>query len=335
MSISLRVRVRVKLRKGGPSTEKPALPSLAPGTVMDAIRKVKGEKVSGNDQWYEFSDKRFAWSGAFDVLSDGDDAPDPDAERPDRPLFGDDVPPTFETVAGVAHPAQGRRPRGLEGLIVHFDAFRIRAAGNGAEDSDRRSIQMIGSGKDNGFHYLEISRTGKIFLPDRWDWNQWGSHAGKSLCPVTQRTGVSQFYVGAEMNNPGALFPTADPNVLAPWFNTVRNSAGVTITDSQGRATRKSPNDEWYTPQEARQIKSKTGNIKPGWYLPYSHDQFEALTNLCLHLARTFSSTFSLDKVLGHDEVAPSRKNDPGGCLANPSEQMTMKDFRAHLRERL
>ena len=179
-----------------------------------------------------------------------------------------------------------------------------------------------------------ISRTGKIFLPDGWDWSKWGSHAGKSLCPVTNRAGVSQFYAGAEMNNPGALFPTADPNVLVPWYNTVRNSQGVTIVDGQGRATRQSATDEWYKPGEARQVKTKTGNIKPGWYIPYSHDQFEALTNLCLHLARKFDS-FSLDKVLGHDEVAPQRKNDPGGALADPDRLMTMADFRAFLKERL
>jgi len=37
---------------------------------------------------------------------------------------------------------------------------------------------------------------------------------------------------------------------------------------------------------------------------------------------------FKLDFVLGHDEVAPSRKNDPGGSLS-----MTMPEFRKKLKE--
>ena len=334
MALRIRTRIRVKVRSASPSTGAPALPSLEPGTILEALRAVTGESVSGNDRWYELAGSRFVWGGGCEEISDGNDETDPDADRPDRSHMGDDVPPQFETVAGVAHKVQGSRPRGLEGLIVHFDAFRIKAAGNGAEDSDRRSIQMIGAGKSNGFHYLEISRTGKIFLPDGFDWSKWGSHAGKSLCPVTGRTGVSQFYVGAEMNNPGMLFPTADANVLVPWYNSVRNSNGVTIVDGQGRATRQSATDEWYKPAEARQVKTATGNIKPGWYIPYSHDQFEGLTNLCLYLARKFAS-FSLDKVLGHDEVAPQRKNDPGGALADPDRLMTMADFRAFLKEKL
>jgi N-acetyl-anhydromuramyl-L-alanine amidase AmpD len=331
---TIRARVRVKLRQGEASTAAPALPSVAPGTLFEALGPVTGERVAGNDQWYELEGDRFVWAGGFEEVQSADDPVDPDADRPDRNRFGDDVPPVFETVAGVAHAAQGARPNGLEGLIVHFDAFRIRAAGNGAEDSDRRSIQMINSGKANGFHYLEISRTGKIFLPDAWSWSQWGSHAGQSLCPATGRTGVSRFYAGAEMNNPGMLFTTSDPNVLVPWYNTLRNSKGVTILDGQGHATRLSANDEWYKPSEARLVKPAEGSIKVGWYLPYSHAQFEALTNLCLHLARKFSS-FSLDKVFGHDEVAPNRKNDPGGALANPAERMTMKEFRAFLKSRL
>ena len=331
MTIAIRTRIRVKIRNGKPSTAAPPLPSLGPGVALEALRLVTGESVSGDDQWYELAGNRFVWAGGCEAAAE---ATDPDADRPDRSHMGDDVPPRFETVTGVTHKAQGRRPNGLEGLIVHFDAFRIRSAGNGPEDSDRRTIDMIAAGKANGFHYLEISRTGKIFLPDRFDWAEWGSHAGKSLCPVTCRTGVSQYYVGAEMNNPGQLFPTADGDVLVPWYNSVRNAAGVTILDDKGHATRKSATDEWFKPAEARFVAKAADNIKPGWYLPYSHDQFEALANLCLYLARKFSS-FSLARVLGHDEVAPSRKNDPGGALANPSEQMTMKQFRAFLQDRL
>ena len=143
---------------------------------------------------------------------------------------------------------------------------------------------------------------------------------------------MSQFYVGVEMNNPGFLYPTLDPNVFVPWYNSVRTANGRIITDGRGRATRKSASDEYYTAAEARLAQG--GNIAKGWYLPYSHDQFEALTNLVIYLATRFPS-FSIDRVFGHDEVSPGRKQDPGGALGNPAELMTMAEFRADLREKL
>jgi hypothetical protein len=329
-SFTVRTRIRLKVRSGRPSLTAPTLPTLEPGIALEAIGTVTGDSYQGENRWYALSGDRYVWAGGCD-LADSEPL-DPDAERPDRSRLGDQVPPLFETVPGVSHRAQGRRPNGLEGLIVHFDAYRIRAAGNGAENSDVRTVQMIGEGKRNNYHDVEISRTGKVFVPDGFDWNEWGSHAGTSLCPLTRRTGVSQYYVGVEMNNPGLLYPTADPNVLVPWHNSRRTAQGVVILDGQGRATRTSASDEWYTPVEARLCPAR-GNIKSGWYLPYSHDQFEALTLLVLYLARRFS-TFSLTKVFGHDEVAPSRKNDPGGALGNPDELMTMEEFRAYLSTR-
>lgn len=330
-AFSIRTRIRLKVRRGRPSLTAPTLPTLAPGTVLEATAKVTGDTYQGEDQWYALSGDRYVWAGGCDLVES--EPVDPDAERPDRSRLGDHVPPLFQTVAGVAHRARGRRPNGLEGMIVHFDAYRIRSAGNGPENSDVRTVQMIGEGKRNGFHYVEISRTGKIFVPDGFDWSEWGSHAGTSLCPVTGRTGVSQYYVGVEMNNPGRLYPTADPDVLVPWYNARRTADGDVIVDNQGRATRATASDESYTPAEAR-LCAADRNIKAGWYLPYSHDQFEALTNLVVHLARRFP-TFSLTKVLGHDEVAPSRKNDPGGALASPADLMTMQDFRDYLAGRL
>lgn len=240
--------------------------------------------------------------------------------------------PKLHTAKGIKHTARGLRPKGLEGLIVHFDAYRIRAAGNGAENSDARSLDTLKSGQINGYHYLEISRTGKIFASEGFSWMEWGYHAGQSLCPVTQRPSVSIYYVGVEMNNPGLLFPTEDPDIFCPWYNSVRDSRGNPVMDSKGRVKMLKAFDEHYTKAEVRHVKAKD-NIKSGYYLPYSHAQFEALVNLCLFLSKT-QKNFKLSQVLGHDEVAPNRKNDPGGALANPDEVMTMPEFRDYLKQR-
>ena len=323
---------RLNVRAGQPKTSVARIRVIEAGVRFPVKGSVNGDEVAGVKQWFVLDGGQYVWAGA---CRDFQPPPtDQDEERPDRNRMGDYTPPAFETVAGVRHTVQGRRPGGLEGLIVHFDAYRIKKAGNGAEESDRRSLDMMRSGQDNGFHYGEISRTGKIFLAEGFEWNEWGSHAGESLCPVTKRTSVSRYYVGFEMNNPGLLYEAQEDGVFCPWFNTVVNAKGQTELDARGRCKRRSATDEWYPASEVRRVAAK-GNIKAGVYLPYSFDQFQALTNLCLYLAKTFPATFSLDRVLGHDEVAPQRKNDPGGALADPARLMTMSEFRTYLKSLL
>ena len=319
---------RLNVRRDKPRTTSLKARVIEAGTRFPVRNSVTGDLVSGVSQWFDLGGGEYVWAGGcrdFQSLSDED------LERPDRRQLHDYVPPRFRIAAGVRHKVRGRRPNGLEGLVVHFDAYRIKKAGNGVEDSDTRTLDMMRSGQANGFHYGEISRTGTIFLPENFEWGEWGSHAGVSECPVTGRASVSRYYVGFEMNNPGRLYQAQEDGIFCPWFNAVRDANGDVVLDARGRCQRKSIHDEWYSASEVR-ARAADGNIKAGTYLPYSFDQFEALTNLCLYLAKTFPATFSLDRVLGHDEVAPHRKNDPGGALADPARLMTMAAFRAYLK---
>lgn len=333
----LRIIARLKVRRGRPATSAPVERILVPGERVSSVRVVTGETVAGVKDWHELVGGLFIWAGGVAAEIEPADETESgfDRDRPSRVDFGDRSTPVFEAVPGIRHRVQGPRPNGLEGMIIHFDAYRIRRAENGPEDSDRRAKDTLATGETNGFHYAAVSRTGRIFTPENFDFLHWGSHAGESVCPLTGRPGVSRHYVGFELNNPGKLFPTADPKVFCPWFNVVVHpkghpKAGKPILDAKGRATRRSETDEWYRADEVRFAEG--GNIQPGWYLPYSPDQFEAITDIALYLADAYPETFSLDKVFGHDEVSPGRKNDPGGCMAFPGETLTMAAFRALLR---
>ena len=77
--------------------------------------------------------------------------------------------------------------------------------------------------------------------------------------------------------------------------------------------------------KEVRKVKARD-NMVAGYYQAFTSEQEKALVDLCLYLDSTYES-FSLDNVLGHDEVAPGRKNDPGGSLS-----MTMPEFRQFLK---
>jgi hypothetical protein len=266
-----------------------------------------------------------------------------DLPRPGRAELGESVfdllapddLPDFVPLPQVAHAFKGARPKGLEGAIVHYDAGRSRPT-KGPDNLEWGARNTLVWGQSQGYAYATVSRSGKIYLPGNMDWERWGSHAGQSLCPVTKRGSVSQFYVGFEVNSPGFVYPTANPKVYVPWFDAKRNANGSVILDAKGHATVANPNGELYAPASLRIVQSQTGNIRPGAYVPYTDQQFAALVNVMLWLKRSFPTTFRLDYVFGHDEVSPGRKIDPGGSLGTSDNKgagppMTMAHFRARL----
>lgn len=77
-----------------------------------------------------------------------------------------------------------------------------------------------------------------------------------------------------------------------------------------------------------KDLRTSTGedNIKRGTYQMYTAKQEETLINFLKFCKRT-NPEFSYDWVVGHDEIAPSRKSDPGASLS-----MTMPELRKLLK---
>ena len=240
--------------------------------------------------------------------------------------------PQFDVMAGVSHRWQGRRPGGLEGAIVHYDAGRTRSK-HIPDDVEWGARNTLAGAQTQGFAFVTIGRGGAIHLPGNMDWEAWGYHAGESLCPVTGRSGVSRFYVGFEINSPGMVFPTVDPDRFLPWFEAVRDARGNPLLDGQGRAKAAREGGETYRRAEVRVVTARAGNIRPGAYVPYTPAQQAALMTVLLWLRGRYPASFRLDRVFGHDEVAPRRKADPGGSLGEGRVAMPMAAFRARLRE--
>ena len=67
-------------------------------------------------------------------------------------------------------------------------------------------------------------------------------------------------------------------------------------------------------------------NIKKGKYQTFTEAQEKSLINYCLWQLDV-NPEFSIDWICGHDEIAPSRKSDPGFSLS-----MTMPELRAKIK---
>jgi len=162
----------------------------------------------------------------------------------------------------------------------------------------RWGTSALDSGLQEGFCYLLIDEKGNVY--QSFPLNKWGYHAGVSSWPSLGK-GVSQYLVGIEIACAGMLEPYKEK--YKSWF-------GALYTEDQVRHS------------------EKHDNIKKGVYHKYTEAQEEALIHLLLWLKSNNPDVFSFDNVLGHDEVAPDRKNDPGASLS-----CSMPEFRQKLKD--
>jgi hypothetical protein len=174
-----------------------------------------------------------------------------------------------------------------KGAVVHFTAGRRNGLASGLE------YQV-----SQGYLYFLIDEAGNI--GQNFPLDSWGYHAGASSFPGLSGP-VSNDLVGIEVQCAGKLAEQA--GTYKSWFNTTIPAA------------------------EVRTISTNSANQVAGHYQKYTDAQETALVNLLVWLFRNNPDVFSLDFVVGHDEVSPGRKNDPGGALSS-----TMSDFRAKLR---
>jgi N-acetylmuramoyl-L-alanine amidase len=174
------------------------------------------------------------------------------------------------------------------GLVVHFTEGR---------QSQSLSDGMAG-GINDGYAYMFIDAKGNVAqsLP----FTDWGYHAGSSSFPGLG-SGLNSKCVGVEVACSG----------LVEWRRGKWQPADFDL---------EIPKEEVFTGPAKE-------NIQKGSYQKFTDAQFRALVELILWMKANNPNVFHLDYVVGHDEIAPGRKSDPGWSLG-----MTMSDFREHLK---
>lgn len=177
-----------------------------------------------------------------------------------------------------------------KGLVVHFTAGRFA---NGRQDA----VNTLQDLAKRGYGCLVMDIDGQIYKSWAQDLDEIAWHAGESA--YLGHKGLSRYCFGMEICNGGRL-----ENDGKTWYNLP------------------------IKPKEQRQIASKKSNQKPGIYHKFTAAQEKSLIDFVLWQL-DINPEFSVDFVIGHDECAPDRKNDPGGSLS-----MTMPDFRDMIQTR-
>lgn len=149
-----------------------------------------------------------------------------------------------------------------------------------------------------GYTYFLIDVDGSVH--QGFPLSEWGYHAGDSYWSGIG-THVSTQLVGIEIACAGMVETDGIGNFKTCWGGFVGHEQVRVVTEKDNRAA--------------------------GAYHIYTEAQEAALLDLLVWLKINNPQVFNIDWVLGHDEVSPGRKTDPGGSLS-----MTMPQLRDRIR---
>lgn len=126
--------------------------------------------------------------------------------------------------------------------------------------------------------HLVIDRDGSIIQMVPFNCRAW--HAGKSKWGNLEN--MNQYSIGIELVNAGKLRKNSADQWVS-WSNTIIPNAEVTVS------------------------RHKDESSEAGWH-EYTEIQLETVTKVSMVLHKTYNFT----DILGHDDVSPGRKVDPG-----------------------
>lgn len=214
-------------------------------------------------------------------------------QEPERPTVRPKyVVPTIVEV-NVKLPTKGKyktKNGKALGCVVHYTAGRF----DGGEKGAISTLRWLAS---QGLGCLVMDQDGVIYKAQGWD--QYAYHAGASAWKG--KTGMSQYCMGMEIMNAGLL--EKKNGIYMAWFG--QEIGAVHVREG-----------------------AKKDNVKAGAYHKYTPAQEEALINFLLWQIDT--QGMDVEFIVGHDEIAASRKADPGWSLS-----MTMPELRTLLKAKL
>jgi N-acetyl-anhydromuramyl-L-alanine amidase AmpD len=172
-----------------------------------------------------------------------------------------------------------RRSPNHSGLITggEPDTVVIHYTGGGTLDG---ALNTLCNPSVSASAHIVIGREGEVVQLVPFNTIAW--HAGKSHHEETGRSGLNKFSVGIELVNAGPMDQVGEDRYMA-WFQKVYSGAEVMP------ATHRNQNESRY------------------WHL-FTEIQVE----MCFKICSLLKEHYPIKYILGHDEISPDRKIDPG-----------------------
>lgn len=145
---------------------------------------------------------------------------------------------------------------------------------------DAKSTAAVLKARDYVSCHLTIDSTGRVI--QQVPFNRVAFHAGKSV--YRGRANVNAFSLGIEISNPGPLVTGPDGR-LRTVYGKVWEAGHVQARHRDPNAPRVWQNWAEYSPTEV---------------------------DLCAQLCELFRQVYGITDIVGHDDVSPGRKFDPG-----------------------
>lgn len=206
--------------------------------------------------------------------------------------------------------SKGRYPKGYpEGAVVHWTSGRYEG------DRHKNFINFM---RRRHLGTLYIDREGKIFQDLRLHLKYW--HSGLSRHPFYPgTTAIHNRAIGIECEGAGQVKPLPSGKGFYAWWDedikTGGPKKGATVIPES----------------DVQFIQTGHNNIARGYYHKLTEKQIHALTCTLIWLYLNSPDVFDLAKVVGHDEICPGRKSDPGGALVIGGVPYTMDQYRKYV----
>ncbi len=139
------------------------------------------------------------------------------------------------------------------------------------------SLNTLINPKVKASAHVIVDRDGQITQLVPFDEISW--HAGQSS--YGGRIGYNKYSIGIEIVNSGPL--TKSGNLYRSWFGAA------------------------YNPSDVIEAIHRNQTVPKFWHI-YTEDQIQAVSELC----RLLIEVYDIKHILGHEEIAPRRKTDPG-----------------------
>lgn len=170
---------------------------------------------------------------------------------------------------------------------------------NAGNDNSKNFLHFM---REKGLLAILIDKKGHVWQDAPL--NKWGYHAGSSAWG--DMFNLNNRFIGIEVMSAGKL-EKKGPGLYSWWGKNV--------------------------PLEDVLFSENQANIDEGFYEKFNDIQMKELVDLILWLEHNGKGVFKLENVVGHDEVSPGRKSDPGGALNANGKALTMPKFRTMLKE--